>query len=117
MSDDLATAAVTAFAPASISNVCCGFDVLGAALEGPGDRVRARRGERPGVRLARVEGDLDAEGRPRLPREPEANTASVAATHLLRAAGREGEGVELELTKGLPLARGLGSSAASGVAA
>lgn len=111
------TGAVTAFAPASISNVCCGFDVLGAALEGPGDRVRARRSDRPGVTLAKVEGDRDGEGRGRLPRDPGANTASVAALALLEAAGHPGTGVELELFKGLPLASGLGSSAASAVAA
>jgi homoserine kinase len=106
------SSAVTAFAPASISNFCCGFDVLGAALAEPGDGVTVRRTERPGVHLVSVTGD---DGR--LPREPEANTASVAAKALLRAAGHAGEGVEVELEKGLPLASGLGSSAASAVAA
>ena len=33
---------VTAFAPATVSNVACGFDVLGFALEHPGDEVTAR---------------------------------------------------------------------------
>ena len=33
---------VTAFAPATVSNVGCGFDVLGFALEAPGDEVTAR---------------------------------------------------------------------------
>ena len=33
---------VTAFAPATVSNVACGFDVLGFALEAPGDEVKAR---------------------------------------------------------------------------
>lgn len=109
---------VTAFAPASISNLNCGFDVLGGALAEPGDRVTARRTDRPGVHLAGVEGD---DGR--LPREPEANTASVAVRALfqemtLRGAAVGAEvGVELYLAKGLPLASGLGSSAASAVAA
>jgi len=107
-----AAAAVTAFAPASISNFCCGFDVLGAALAEPGDRVTARRSERPGVRLTAVTGD---DGR--LPREPEANTASVAAKALLQTASSPGTGIELELEKAMPLASGLGSSAASAVAA
>ena len=34
---------VTAFAPASIGNVAVGFDMLGLALEGVGDRVSAQR--------------------------------------------------------------------------
>lgn len=106
------SASVTAFAPASISNFCCGFDVLGAALTEPGDRVTVRRTERPGVHLVSVTGD---DGR--LPREPEANTASVAAKALLQAVGHAGPGVEVELEKHMPLASGLGSSAASAVAA
>ena len=40
---------VTAFAPASIGNVGVGFDVLGLALEGVGDRVLARRTKGDGV--------------------------------------------------------------------
>lgn len=101
-----------AFAPASVGNLAVGFDCLGMALESPGDSVSARRSERPGIVLARIRGD---EGR--LPRDPTRNTATVAARALLDAAGRPGEGLVLELDKGLPLASGLGSSAASAVAA
>ena len=39
--------AVTAFAPATVSNVACGFDVLGFALESPGDEVTARFHDSP----------------------------------------------------------------------
>jgi homoserine kinase len=104
-----------AFAPATVANVTAGFDLLGFALDGPGDRVRAERSREPGVRLAGVDGDGG-----RLPKDAERNTAGVAAMHLLRAreeAGDETCGVVLHLEKGLPLASGLGSSAASSVAA
>ena len=101
---------VTAFAPATVSNVACGFDVLGFALETPGDEVTARRAA-GGVRIAGITGDAG-----RLPREASKNTAGVAAQALLRAAGENG-GVELTITKGLPLSSGLGGSAASAVAA
>jgi homoserine kinase len=104
-------AEVRAAAGASVSNLCCGIDVLGLALEGPRDVVTARPAARPGVRLAEIRGDGG-----RLPREEELNTCSVAARALLAAAGVE-KGVELTLDKGLPLASGLGSSAASAVAA
>ena len=50
---------IEAFAPATVSNLGPGFDCLGLALRGPGDRVRARRAEAPGVRIAAVEGDVD----------------------------------------------------------
>jgi homoserine kinase len=105
-------ASVNAFAPASVSNLACGFDVLGVALAEPGDRVTARRGETPGVHLTSVTGDGG-----RLPRDAESNTAGVAARALLAAAGEPATPVELELEKGMPLASGLGSSAASAAAA
>ncbi len=104
-----------AFAPATVGNAICGFDVLGFAIERPGDVVRARRREEPGVALVSVEGDGGA-----LPRDAGKNTAGVAVACLLEARGvstTDGAGVELELEKGMPLASGLGSSAASAVAA
>jgi homoserine kinase len=101
---------VTAFAPATVSNVACGFDVLGFALEAPGDEVTARPGP-AGVSIDGIAGD---EGR--LPREAVRNTAGVAAQTLLAAVG-ERRGVALTIRKGLPLASGLGGSAASAAAA
>lgn len=101
---------VRAFAPATVANVSCGFDVLGFALESPGDTVIARRRAAPGVGIARVGGDGGV-----LPRDAR-NTAAVAAAKLLELTGRT-DGVELELDKGMPLASGLGSSAASAAAA
>ena len=102
---------VRAFAPGTVANVSCGFDIFGFALDSPGDTVVARRRDEPGVGLAAIHGDGG-----RIPREPERNTASVAAAYLLKEAGVEA-GVELELLKGMPLSSGLGSSAASAVAA
>lgn len=110
------TSRVSAFAPATVANLGPGFDVLGAALDGPGDTVTAWRAKKPGVRLVEVKGD-----RGRLPLDAERNTASVAAAFVLEAAVAAGRasartGVELVLEKGLPLASGLGSSAASAAA-
>lgn len=94
-----------------MSNVACGFDVLGFAIEGLGDEVLAERSERPGVELARIRGDHGA-----LPTDPERNTASVAVRALAELVGAE-EGIRLFLDKRMPLSSGLGSSAASAVAA
>ena len=102
---------VSAFAPATVSNVACGFDVLGFALESPGDYVDARATAAGGVHIEAVFGDGG-----RLPREAARNTAGVAARALLDAIG-EKQGVTLTIKKGLPLASGLGGSAASAVAA
>ena len=116
---------VRAFAPASVSNIACGFDILGFALQsesngpaGPGDVVKATKHQRdPGseargpVRITAIAGD---DGR--LPLQPERNTAAVAATALIEAEA-PGAIVDLEIEKRMPLESGLGSSAASAVAA
>jgi homoserine kinase len=107
---------VTAFAPASVSNVACGFDVLGFALEAPGDEVTAAfaaAGEsmEPAVTILEISGDGG-----RLPRDAARNTAGVAARWLLTRLN-ERRPVTLRVRKGLPLASGLGSSAASAAAA
>ena len=102
---------VTAFAPATVSNVACGFDVLGFPMEEPGDCVTARL---TGVRASTIDDIVGDEGR--LPREAERNTAGVAARAMLDAAG-ERRGVALTIRKGLPLSSGLGGSAASAAAA
>jgi len=101
---------VTAFAPATVSNVACGFDVLGFSLAEPGDHVSVRL-TAGGVRIDDIVGDGG-----RLPREAERNTAGVAARALLDRLG-ERRGVALTIRKGLPLSSGLGGSAASAAAA
>jgi len=106
---------VTAFAPASIGNVGVGFDMLGLALEGVGDRVVAERSDTPGVSIAEVRG-IDGEIHPYLSSDARQNTASIAAQALWDAAGAQG-GAVLEVYKGVPLQSGMGSSAASAVAA
>ena len=107
---------VTAFAPASIGNVGVGFDMLGLALGGgAGDTVIATRCDAPGISIAEVRG-LDGEIHPYLATDPGQNTASIAAQALWDAAGAPA-GVSLKVHKGVPLQSGMGSSAASAVAA
>jgi homoserine kinase len=102
---------ITAFAPATLSNLGPGFDILGAALEEPGDTVTLEKKDVLGVVIARIEGD-GAE----LSRDANINTAGIAAQRVLEMAEAD-FGVELTLKKGLPLGSGLGSSAASAAAA
>ena len=106
---------VTAFAPASIGNVGVGFDMLGLALAGAGDRVSASRTNGDRVTVAEVRG-LDGEIHPYLSTNADENTASIAAQALWDAHGGDGS-VELKVYKGVPLQSGMGSSAASAVAA
>lgn len=102
---------VSAFAPATIANLGPGFDVIGLAIGGMGDTVTARIGDAPGVRISAIHGDGGA-----LPLDPAKNTAAIAASETLKAAGIDAN-IELEIHKGLPLCSGLGSSAASAAAA
>ena len=102
---------VRVFAPATVANVACGYDVLGFAIEAPGDEVVARHSLEPGLRIVKITGD---DGK--LPMEVTQNTAGVAAQDLLRHLGMLDRGVELEIHKKMPFGSGLGSSAASAVA-
>lgn len=104
-----------AFAPASIGNVAVGFDMLGLAIADVGDRVAARRTEGTGISILEVR-DASGTMHPFLSAKPDENTASIAAQSLWTALGERG-GVELIVQKGIPLQSGMGSSAASAVAA
>ena len=99
------------FAPATVANVACGFDILGFALDMPGDEVIMQKTARSGVNILRITGDGG-----RLPLDAAKNTAGVAVLSFLKYINAK-EGVELELYKHLPLGSGLGSSSASAVAA
>ncbi len=100
-----------AFAPATVANLGVGFDILGLALEGFGDRAIVEFQDDPGIVITDILGDGG-----QLPREPQRNVASVSARAFLDHIG-EKRGLKIKLIKGLPLSSGLGSSAASSVAA
>ncbi len=101
-----------AFAPATVANVGSAFDILGFALEAPGDFVTASRSDAgPGVTVSRVVSPYGE-----IPADPEKNTASVAVRELFCRKNIEA-GVVLEVEKQMPLGSGLGSSAASAAAA
>ncbi|MFI4869954.1 MAG: homoserine kinase [Steroidobacterales bacterium] len=101
----------TAFAPASVGNVAIGFDILGFSVDAIGDRVTARRTATPGVSIRAIRGVVQD-----LPLEAAKNTAGRAVIALHGAQPLD-FGIELEIDKGIPLASGLGGSAASAVAA
>lgn len=100
-----------AFAPATVANVGVGFDIIGLAIQGAGDTVEVELRDESGVVVQSITGDGG-----RLPREAKRNTAAVAAQALLDTLGVK-QGIAIHLHKGLPINSGLGSSAASGVAA
>ncbi len=102
---------IHAFAPATVANVSCGFDIFGFAIDSVGDEVILRLCDKPGVYIKKITGDNG-----KLPLDPDKNTAGVAIKAFLKYINSN-QGIEIDLHKGMPLSSGLGSSAASAVAA
>lgn len=102
----------TAFAPGGVGNVGPGLDILGLAVAGAGDQVRAEWTATPGIQV------LES-GHPSLATDPTRHSAALAARAVLATAGARlgrGRGIALRVRKGLPLSGGQGGSAASAVA-
>jgi homoserine kinase len=96
---------VKVFAPATVSNVGPGFDLLGFALESPGDEVIIRRN---GMGILRL---IDNSGS-NLPLDLEKNIAAISAKALLEDQNIT-EGFDIEFVKKIKPGSGIGSSAAS----
>lgn len=103
---------IKVFAPATVGNIGIGFDIMGAALERPGDEVIASKSNTPGVRITKITGAGS-----KLPYDAEKNTAGVAVLRFLEHMDATSQGIELEIHKKMPIGSGLGSSAASAAAA
>ncbi len=101
----MAAQAIKIYAPGTVANMVCGFDVLGFALQEPADEMWMKRLDRPGILI-------HPDPQYNLPTEPEKNVAGAALLALLEAAP-EGAGFELKITKHIKPGSGVGSSAAS----
>ncbi len=102
---------IKVFAPATVANVTCGFDILGFAVEEPGDEVVLKKSDSGTVRIREITGDGGA-----LPLDADKNTCSAVVRLFLDDIGVD-QGIDIYLHKKMPLGSGLGSSAASAVAA
>lgn len=102
---------IRVFAPASVSNIACGFDVMGFAIDEPGDEIVLRISDSPGVIITKITGENG-----RLPLEAELNTAGAPLLSMMEKLHIT-FGIEMEIHKKMPLGSGLGSSAASAVGA
>lgn len=96
---------VTVRSPATVSNVVCGFDCLGFAIEQPFDEVTVRIIDEPVIRIEHHD-DFD------LPTSPTKNVAGVALQAMIDAAQLP-HGFEVEITKHIMPGSGVGSSSAS----
>ncbi|MEN8191611.1 MAG: homoserine kinase [Bacteroidota bacterium] len=102
---------IKVFAPASVSNVGPGFDILGFALNEPGDEIILKKSNSKKIEITSITGD---EGK--LPYDIEKNTATGAIKSFMDSL-EINEGISIEINKKMGLGSGLGSSAASAVAA
>ncbi len=108
----------TVFAPGSVGNVGPGFDILGLAVAGLGDRVTVEISPKDVVIVRGRDAEL-------LPTDPQKNAASIAANAMLRHVEPALSRLEpperrlyakVTVDKGLPVSGGIGGSAASSVA-
>lgn len=101
---------IRVYAPATVANVACGFDILGFAIEKPGDELIMEITAEKGVVIVDIEGDGGV-----LPRDAKKNSATVAIQDYLNYINAD-FGCKIWLKKMMPSGSGLGSSAASAVA-
>ncbi len=101
---------IKVFAPATIANLSVGFDVLGVALNTPGDDVLIKKSNKNGLKITRIKGGK------KLPLDIKKNTAGYAAYRLLEHLGETNYPLDMEIHKNMPFGSGMGSSAASAVA-
>lgn len=100
---------ITVYAPATVANIVCGFDVLGMALNNPSDKLVMRLLPEKTIRIInRDKYDL--------PVQPEKNVFGGALLAMM-AHVEQNIGFEIESTKMIMPGSGIGSSAASAAGA
>ena len=100
---------IKVFAPATVANLSCGFDVLGCCLDSVGDEMTLKKNDLNEVRITGIKGQD-------LPVESDRNVASVAVKALLKDFESD-QGFDIEIDKRIKPGSGIGSSAASSAGA
>ncbi len=100
---------IKVFAPASVSNVGPGFDLMGFALNKPGDEIEITITSSNEIRIKKIIGDGGT-----LPYHINKNTATAAIQSLLKKY-KITIGLNVVINKKMGIGSGLGSSAASAV--
>lgn len=102
---------IKVFAPATVANVACGFDILGFALHHIGDTITVKKTKKKGLF---IENGRGCEG---LPTDPKQNVAGIAAKSMLDFLNLDlDHGFSLHISKNVKAGSGLGSSASSSAA-
>ena len=96
---------IKVFSPASVANLSCGYDILGACLDGIGDEITVRKTKNKEIKINKVSGQ-------KLSKNVRKNVAGVSAVAFLNDIEVDC-GFEIEIKKGIKPGSGIGSSAAS----
>lgn len=100
---------VRVFAPASIANMGCGFDVIGLALDEVGDILEITQSEGDGLTITNNSGVP-------LPEDPEKNVITPVIRAFLEKIGQKAQ-IDVTICEKIYPGSGIGSSAASSAAA
>ncbi len=96
---------ITIFSPATVANVSCGFDALGLALNGKGDKMVFTKRQDNQLIITKIEGA-------NLPYDIDDNLVGTVIKAMLKKLDLQ-LGLDIEIYKGFKPGSGLGSSAAS----
>jgi homoserine kinase len=98
---------VRVYSPGSIANLGPGFDVFGIAIEGVGDIVLVKEQREPGIKIT-----VQGVGVDKIPVEPSKNSSGAIVENVVEKYDIK-HGFEVEIRKGIPPGKGMGSSGAS----
>ena len=93
---------IRVFSPATVANLSCGFDILGACLDKVGDELVVRKTKKKGIVITKITGQ-------ELSKDITVNVAGVSALALLRETEVDC-GFEIEIHKGVKPGSGIGLS-------
>lgn len=107
----VAVKSCTAVAPSSTANLGPGYDVFGLALDAFEDKIKVTKTSRGSGRRIIIKNSDQS-----IPSKPESNSAGLVVKKIMQDFGID-NGTIVEVTKGVPIGYGMGSSAASAAAA
>jgi len=100
---------IKVFSPGSVTNLSCGYDILGFCLDKVGDTITATKIPEKGLRISSID-------KYNLPTSIEKNVAGIAAQAMINEVDID-YGIDLKIEKGIKPGSGIGSSAASSAGA
>ena len=98
---------IKVFSPGSVTNLSCGYDILGLCLDKVGDTIIVKKTAEQGLRISSID-KYD------LPLSIDENVAGIAAKAMINEV-KISHGLDIKIEKGIKPGSGIGSSAASSV--